>query len=305
MLQQKLVSLLSTVIEPSIPKADEYMVHCPYCFHRKKKLAINLVSHKWHCWICAQAGNRLSTLFYKFGASDSNLKALIKLVPKTSYNIDGDKKENNTTVSLPLEFIPITAGSYNSMNYRNAVKYLKKRNITKYDILRYNIGYCETGAYSNMIIFPSYDSNGKVNFFVGRAYYESGFKHKLPNVTKDIIGNELLINWNEPINIVESPIDAISTGDNTVPLYGTNILSELKLKIVQNNVSRINIILDGDAIKRSIAHSEYFMNNGISVHLIGLGDKDPNEIGKKGMADIITSSTPTDSYQIMTLKIEN
>ena len=41
------------------------------------------------------------------------------------------------------------------------------------DILKHNIGYCDEGKYSNRIIIPSYDSDGQLNFFVGRDFYKS------------------------------------------------------------------------------------------------------------------------------------
>jgi hypothetical protein len=47
---------------------------------------------------------------------------------------------------------------------------LKSRGITKNDIEKYNIGYCETGRYAKMIIIPSYDENGQLNYFTGRSF---------------------------------------------------------------------------------------------------------------------------------------
>ena len=49
----------------------------------------------------------------------------------------------------------------------------KNLSIDDSDILKYNIGYCDDGLYSNRIIIPSYDSDGQLNFFVGRAFFNS------------------------------------------------------------------------------------------------------------------------------------
>ena len=75
------------------------------------------------------------------------------------------------------------------------MKYIKNRGITNKDIIKYNIGYCEDGEYRNRIIIPSYDSNGNLNYFVGRDFYDSKLKYKNPKVSKDIIGFDLFINW--------------------------------------------------------------------------------------------------------------
>ena len=69
--------------------------------------------------------------------------------------------------------------------------------------MKYNIGYCESGLFSNRVIIPSYDEDGKLNFFVGRDIYESPMKYKNSSTTKDVVGFELFINWNEPIVLCE------------------------------------------------------------------------------------------------------
>ena len=305
LMKNTLIQLLNQVFnEQGSVKNDEYLVHCPYCFHNKKKLSVNLNTGKYHCWVCGKAGVKLDTLFFKMGADKIHLDKLHKIFGNS---IVSSKPTTSVekTVSLPLEYMPIWAGSHRSPDYRNVVKYLKRRNIGKYDILRYNIGYCEDGPYGGMIILPSYDKNGILNYFVGRSFYDGGMKHKNPMVSKDIIGNELLINWNEPINIVEGMFDAIAVGDNTIPLFGKFIPTSLKLKIIEEGVKRINILLDGDAIKQSIEHAEYFMNNGISVHLIDMGNKDPSELGHQVVTSMIEKSVELDLYKIMELKFEN
>ncbi len=46
---------------------------------------------------------------------------------------------------------------------RHALAYLKKRGVSKHDILKYNIGYCDGGAFDKMIVIPSYNNEGKLN----------------------------------------------------------------------------------------------------------------------------------------------
>ncbi len=82
---------------------------------------------------------------------------------------------------------------------RQALAYLKSRNITDEDILKYNIGYCETGPYKNMVVIPSYDANGSLNYYTGRSFEkEPKIKYKNPSVSRDIIPFELFINWDIP-----------------------------------------------------------------------------------------------------------
>jgi hypothetical protein len=44
--------------------------------------------------------------------------------------------------------------------YKNAIHYLRKRRIGPKEILRYSIGYCVDGIYSNRVIIPSSSYDG-------------------------------------------------------------------------------------------------------------------------------------------------
>lgn len=301
-MKSSLITLIKKVFGSTSVKDEECLVHCPYCHHRKKKMSINLVSFAWKCWVCNKKGRNLTTLFYKGQATDdvlSKLKSLIKENGGSSKTVKVVKDH----VRLPVEFRPLYTGDYRDPEFRNAIKYLKKRGVTKYDILRYNIGYCESGPYRGMVIIPSYDEDGQLNFYVGRSYYDSGFKHKLPKASKDIVGFDLLVNWNEPINIVEGVFDAISVGDNSIPLFGKQLPNQLKLKIAQSGVKRVNLLLDGDAMKDALRHAEYFMGNGIEVHLIEMGESDPSELGPEKVREMIKDSDELEFYRIMQLKL--
>ena len=116
---------------------------------------------------------------------------------------------------------------------RQAISYLKSKGITKHDILKYNIGYCETGTYAKMIIIPSYNENGQLNYFTGRSFEKNPYtKYRNPETSRDIIPFELFINWNLPLIICEGPFDAIAIKRNVIPLLGKNIQPNLMKKIV-------------------------------------------------------------------------
>jgi len=232
--------------------------------------------------VCNAKGRKLYTLFKKVGATITQLKDLA--TQTDSYIPITDKADEH--VSLPAEFQLILNGNKTNPEFRNALMYLKNRGITREDIVRYGIGYCETGPYSKMLIIPSYDKDGKLNFFTGRSYYkDSTFKHKNPKVSKDIIGFELFINWQEPITIVEGVFDAMAVKRNAIPLFGKIILDNLKKQVIEHNVKDIYIALDTDARKKALDICQYFIDNGINVYLIELGDKDPSDLGYSNMVN--------------------
>jgi DNA primase len=164
----------------------------------------------------------------------------------------------------------------------------KRRGLTLAEIVKYGIGYCEDGPYAKKIIIPSYDAMGKLNYFVGRSYYDSeNFRYMNPNYSKDIVGFELFINWSLPLVLVEGTFDAIAVRRNCIPLFGKTISEDLYKKIIQNKVTEVYICLDKDAQKQALRHAEHFMNNGIQVYLVDLFDKDPADIGFQRMCELI------------------
>ena len=192
----------------------------------------------------------------------------------------------------------------NSPDYRNALHYaVKVRGLTAIDILKYQVGYCESGPYAGMLIVPSYDEDGQLNYYVGRSFYDTTVKHKNPPISKDVIGFESHINWNEPITIVEGAFDAIATKRNVIPLFGKKILPKLRAKILHHKVPRINLALDPDAYKDSLAEIEYFLNNGMDVRYVELNTKDPNETGYPRMIDAISGANQITFFDLIQYKI--
>ncbi len=302
MIKTRLKRLMTALLGRGLERNnDDVWYKCPYCNHPKQKMSVNLKSEKWHCWHCNAKGRKLFVLLKKANATKKQLEELKDITgDKTNYVVSKKRDEH---VSLPLEFIPLLHGNINSPHYKNAIHYLKKRGLTKIDILRHNIGYAESGEYNGMIIIPSYDDEGIVNYFVSRAFYDTDYKHKNPKVSKDIVGFDLLINWDEPVNIVEGAFDAIATGENSIPLFGKILPDSLRKKIIEKKVKRINIILDNDALASAIKHSEFFMGYGIDVHLIYLPDKDPSDLGKDIVNDMISKSEKLTFGKIMEYKI--
>ena len=140
------------------------------------------------------------------------------------------EKVNEKILRLPNEFKPMWTNG-GSIIQRHSWVYLQNRGITKGDILRYGIGYCDGGLYSNRVIIPSYDSDGELNYFVGRNIYNGGMKYKNPPVSKNVIGFDLFINWEEPIVLCEGVFDAMAIKRNAIPLFGKTVPKILMKKL--------------------------------------------------------------------------
>ena len=178
------------------------------------------------------------------------------------------------------------------------------RGVTDDDIIKYNIGYCDFGRYQNMVIIPSYDKDGTLNYFTGRSFEQDPFiKYRNPECSRDIIPFELFINWDSPLVLCEGPFDAIAIKRNAIPLLGKNIQSNLLKRIVQSTVKKIYIALDTDAIKQALKHCEYLLNQGKEVYLVELDGKDPSDLGFSYFTKLIQNTEPIDQYDLMEKKI--
>ena len=302
----EVIQLLDKVLKSrgySLKKSNEYMWWSPFVQHHKPKLQVNIQTGKWHCWVSNQGGHNLYQLFKKAGAGYNDFKELNKLLGDVSFY----KKDDDTTtddVRLPQEYKSLSDPFDKSIVKEHAIRFLRKRGITKEDITRYNLGYCQSGKYNNRIIIPSYDSKGQLNYFVGRDFYSSNFKYmNPPNVAKDVIGFDLYVNWSLPIILVEGVFDAMSVKYNSIPLFGKTILPKLYKKIVEKKVKDIFIILDSDAFDDAIRMTEKFVNEGINVNFVKLDGQDPNDLGYKKMITKINNSLPMDFKQIMEMKL--
>ena len=286
------ISVLTRALGGRYKKAkqgQEVIYSCPFCHHHKPKLQISLLSQKWHCWVCDKKGRSLYTLLKLIRAP----KALLDEVREYKPDYKKQYKEKEDTLHLPKEYKNFIFDPGNSVYYQKAMQFLKDRKIDATEIARYGIGYCTEGPYAERIIVPSYDKDGILNYFTARSFTDSSYKYKNPPISRDVIGFEFFVNWNEPIVLCEGRFDALSIKRNAIPLFGKTIPTTLIKRIYTERVKEIYIVLDEDARKDSIKLVDKLMKDGIKTYFVQLQDKDPNELGFNKVWDVIHSTNQT------------
>lgn len=270
----------------------DYVFQCPVCNHKKPKLVVNVKTGQYNCWTCQPAtkGKTPVSLLVKIGASKSAIVEMKSYFTSDATNIDDIK---SSIVELPKEFIPIISEN-KSLEARRAIAYLKNRGIDQYDAIKYNIGYCTTGRFRNRIVVPSYDSCGKLNYFIARSIEPNAYlKYDAPSVAKtEIIGLEYFINWSVPVILCEGVFDAIAIKRNAIPLFGKTIPKALMMKLVESQVKTVYLALDNDALKSAIQYSQALLDYGKEVYLIELDGKDPSELGFEKMTQLLQNAKP-------------
>jgi DNA primase len=306
MVNELLVNLVNSVLGTGKRTARGNQAYsCPFCHHHKPKLEVNFTENKegvnkWACWACGKRGKTIKSLFKQVQVDTTYFQELGKLVKNISVEDIGEIKQS--LLELPKEFQTFTNSK--DLTERHALAYLKKRDITQQDILKYNIGYCDYGPYSKRIIIPSYDNNGKLNYFTARSFEKDPYtKYRNPETSRDIIPFELFINWDLPIILCEGPFDAIAIKRNAIPLLGKNIQSSLMKKLVESKVQKIYIALDNDAIKKALDFCENLLNIGKEVYLVELDRKDPSELGFENFTKLIQTTQPLTQYKLLEKKL--
>ena len=230
---------------------SELLFICPSCDHHKYKLSINLDKNAFKCWVCDYRGRNIRRLVRRFGTF-TQLQKWDEITNRFDIERFSELfseepiEEVKEQIDFPSEFISLTSKKLPA-TAKFAYRYLQERGLTDDDILHWKIGYCFNGNYRNRVIIPSFDDDGDINYFVARSHNGDSYKYKNPRASKDIIFNELFINWSDDLVLVEGIFDAINAG-NAVPILGSTLRSDSRLlrKIVFNDTP-VYIALDPDA----------------------------------------------------------
>ena len=232
-------------------KGNELLFTCPECGHHKRKFSVNLDKNAYKCWVCDYRGRNIRRIVRRFGTY-TQLQAWDSITNRSDLErfaelfVDTEPGEGPQKLELPQEFVSLCHNKIPATGMY-ALRYLKSRGITDEDIVRWKIGYCFSGEYRNRIVFPSFDGDGDINYFVARSYNGDSYKYKNPKASKNIVFNHLYIDWNKDLTIVEGIFDAVIAG-NSVPILGSTLRadSELIREIVRNDTP-VYLALDPDA----------------------------------------------------------
>ncbi len=222
------------------------------------------------CWVCDYAGNKISSILKSYGRERlscwNTLSGEVDLTKYENIFEEQEKKEIKKNVCLPEGFKTLT-GEKTPLK-KKPLEYLYARNITDLDILRWKIGFCDFGKYERRIIVPSFDMDGVLDYYVARSYDHGSYKYKNPQISKDIIFNDLSIDWSSPVTLVEGVFDAIKC-ENSIPLLGSTLPEASKIfqKILIEKPI-IYLALDADARDKQYKISNMLLQYNIKIKFI-------------------------------------
>ena len=284
------LSILHNILGKSYKSNDEHLFACPYCGHHKNKFSVNVEKNVYKCWICDARGKNLFRVIRRFGSfsQQEKWKELTGFKQDLGefdrlFEVEVVVEQREKVIEMPKGFTSLTRNS-NSKSHQRAIKYLAERGIGKYDILRWKMGYTTEGPFKNRIIIPSFNSAGDLNYFIARSFSGDYRRYMNPPVSRNIIFNELYVDFEEEVMIVEGVFDAVKA-NNAVPILGSTIreTSRLFKKIVHNDTP-VLLALDPDAKKKSESIKNLFLKYGIEVREVTY--KDDRDIGDMSKEEV-------------------
>ena len=284
-MREEKLKIIKNVLGRGYHSGHEHLFHCPFCEHHKMKMSVNVDKSVFKCWICDKSGRDLGYIVRKFGTRmdrDEWSKYEDKVeITDFDFLFKAPDTPVEQRVDLPESLVSLT-GKTPSATAKVALRYLSKRGITKDDILKWKIGYCPDGEYAGRVVVPSFNENGYANYFIARSYGDAWPRYKNPPASRDIVFNELYVNWDEDLTIVEGVFDAIKAG-NAIPLLGSTLRESSALfQAIVKSGRRVFLALDEDASKKTRAISRMFLRYGVEVYVVDTSDiEDVGEMSKE------------------------
>lgn len=275
-------------------------VWCPVCAPKdknKKKLAIRTDDDRNHCWVCGYRSRTLVPLLKKYFGNAKLQEYKSKFLPDFSKTSVEDDVTDGQKLELPYDYKILANASMQNRDFREVLKYVKDRGLSERDIWFYKLGVSEEKRWHRRVIVPSFDSQGKLNYFVARAIdkfrkpkYDNPDFDKLP-----IIFNELNVDWTKRLVLCEGAFDMFKCGDNTVPLLGSDLNEDSSLfNMVLVNNTPIAMALDGDMWEtKTIKNCRKLVSYDIDVHLVDTrSHSDPGSMTKQQFKEALNVAKP-------------
>ena len=337
-----------------IAKGKNFFCVCPFHDDTNPSMSVSREKQIYTCFSCHATGNVFTFLMnYEHMDFKETLKYLGERVGVDTRNLKINKKTTKydklyNAYQLSLKYYQ---NNLNSVAGKNAKKYLQERKIDEkiikefeiglslekkddltqlltskdYDLVTLNrIGLSSDNhdIYNNRIMFPLYDTSGRVVAFSGRIYQDNGQNKYLNTKETDIFKKgELLYHYHiakeecrikKSVIVMEGFMDVIRASTigikNTVALMGTALTKE-QATLIKRLSNNIILCLDGDnpGQQAMLRIGEELLNQQIETKIIILpNEEDPDSYilknGKERFQGLIESAINFSDFKMQKLR---
>lgn len=281
---------------------------CPYCDpidKTKRKLVIRTDRLCFHCWTCDRKGRSLIPLLRRFGSVD-DLEEYRKKFGGSGLTASVDDLSH---VALPDGF-KLLATAPSNPDFDAVKNYVLSRGLTEHDLWLYKIGASDDIRFKRRAIVPSFDANGKLNYYVARAI-DARRRPKYDNPQNDkmsVIFNEINVDWSKRLVLCEGVFDSFKCGDNVVPMLGSVLNEESALfNAILINSTPVALAMDSDMRStKTISVARMLAEYNIDTLVVELGRfGDPGEMTRGQFKDALDGARPLDWHDTMLTKLSN
>lgn len=234
-------------------------VRCPICAPSdRSKLKLSILTDDaddmclaCHCWTCGYKSRTLWNLLVKYCSRDLLLEYRDRFLPESMRRRSYVEDESNNvpqSIELPSDFELLVTSKTNDPDVIAIKKYLYSRNMTDDDLWFYKVGFSMQNKWFRRAIFPSFDAEGKLSWYVARTVDNVRPKYESPEGDrKNVIFNEINVDWSRQIVLCEGVFDMVKCGENAIPLLGSDINKESALfNAIVANKTPVALALDVD-----------------------------------------------------------
>ena len=105
-----------------------------------------------------------------------------------------------------------------------------------------------------------------------------------------------MIDWDEPVVLVEGVFDAIAAGGNAIPILGSTLRERSRLfQAIAVHDTPVYMALDGDAEKKAEWIIKSMLKYDLEVFKVPIDDEDVSEMGVEEFKERLQVSNPIKS----------
>jgi hypothetical protein len=273
---------------------------CPDCGGSKKqKFIVRIDTGQYHCWVCDARGASIA-------------KVLRKLSPEVAARWEGvtgshqrrflDDVVEVPKVELPLGFRLLAESmDAHDPDTRACIDYVRNRGLGLREMWYFRFGFVRRGRLSRRVIMPSFDSEGRLNYWTARAIDDDVIgKYVNPPIPRgEFIFNELNLDWRKELTMVEGPFDLTKCDSNATAILGSNMSRKSALfQAIARNRTPVVLALDSDMPEKQHKWAKALSEFDVPVRILDLGGKkDVGEMTREEFMEAKTRARTWDKFQ--------
>ena len=316
----------------------EWMILCPYCpkygYTPKWRPIFNVHKGIYHCFRCTTHGFLVDLVmefgqFPDFGAA---IRYMEEGIDERDYDLNAEisheslQRPHVDPELLGIKDLPAFPEPPNFISLvGQQIPYTQRRRLSQEVIDTYGLGYCPPGSvwadptngrtydYSNRLILPDRDINGRLLYWVARDMTDRHPQKYMnpPSSLVSIGSGSMLFNFHRASQhrrgvLVEGYLDALRVGSDAMATSGMGVKRHHKNWLLRGGFEEIVLLYDGDGSvpPKHIQEKATDLAQRFKIFIASLPyGGDPDNYSRHVLREIIEEAKPFDCRRLAVLDI--